>query len=172
MKDRAWPETLCPALCPLPQPTDGLPAPTHTEQPGAPCARLLDIRLGTTLVAGGGEIYKTSGKIGAVLLDAPNIAPETALRRGSAYISGMRRHRSHGRIRSLPMSGAEGHATFAEILRGLRQRAGLSQAALAKRADLSPRSIKSLESGAHQPYFDTLQRLARALDLSESLHQQ
>src|SRR2546421_641724 len=70
------------------------------------------------------------------------------------------------------MSDGPGDQTFAALLRSLRRRAGLSQAALARRAELNPRSIKYLEGGARQPYPDTLRRLAVALGLSEAERRQ
>jgi LuxR family maltose regulon positive regulatory protein len=54
------------------------------------------------------------------------------------------------------------------MLRRHRQRAGLSQAALAERASLSAAAIAALELGQRrQPHPHTLRRLAAALDLDE-----
>jgi transcriptional regulator with XRE-family HTH domain len=47
-----------------------------------------------------------------------------------------------------------------------RRRAGLSQNALAKAAGLSQPTILRLEEGASFPALDTLERIARALDVS------
>src|SRR5262245_9533876 len=47
---------------------------------------------------------------------------------------------------------------FGEVLAELRRAADLSRAALAERAELSPRSIRNLEGGVHQPYADTIRR--------------
>ena len=57
--------------------------------------------------------------------------------------------------------------TFANQLRRLRQRAGLSQASLAERAALSAAAIGALERGERRrPYPQTLQLLASALSLT------
>jgi transcriptional regulator with XRE-family HTH domain len=47
-------------------------------------------------------------------------------------------------------------------LRGARQRAGLSQAALAQRAGTSQATVSAYESGRKQPSVDTLSRLLAA----------
>ena len=62
----------------------------------------------------------------------------------------------------------DGHAaTFGEQLRLFRLRAGLSQTALAERANLSPAAVTALERGARgSPYPQTLGALAEALRLS------
>jgi non-specific serine/threonine protein kinase len=62
----------------------------------------------------------------------------------------------------------DGHAaTFGEQLRRFRLRAGLSQTALAERANLSPATVTALERGARgSPYPQTLGALAEALQLS------
>jgi transcriptional regulator with XRE-family HTH domain len=54
-------------------------------------------------------------------------------------------------------------ATFAELLAGLRVRAGLSQYALARRSGLSREALSRLEAGQRTPTWDTVQRLALAL---------
>lgn len=57
--------------------------------------------------------------------------------------------------------------TFAALLRGHRQAAGLSQEALAGRAGLSVRGISDLERGRRRaPYRDTIRLLADALGLT------
>jgi LuxR family maltose regulon positive regulatory protein len=59
-------------------------------------------------------------------------------------------------------------ATFGSMLRRHRQRAGLSQAALAERASLSAAAVAALELGQRrQPHPQTLRRLAEALNLDE-----
>ena len=59
-------------------------------------------------------------------------------------------------------------ATFADLLRQYRQRAGLTQEELAERADLSAHGISSLERGVRrQAYPHTVRTLATALGLSE-----
>src|SRR5262245_20773999 len=59
-------------------------------------------------------------------------------------------------------------ATFAELLRLYRQRAGLTQEELAERAGLSAHGISALERGVRrQAYPHTVRALASALGLSE-----
>jgi predicted ATPase/DNA-binding XRE family transcriptional regulator len=55
--------------------------------------------------------------------------------------------------------------TFADLIRRHRNVAGLTQEALAERAGLSVYGIQKLERGVTNPYRDTAQRLADALDL-------
>lgn len=57
-------------------------------------------------------------------------------------------------------------AAIAETIRALREDAGLSQAAVAARAGLTPPSIEEVESGEHEPTYGTMRRLARGLGLS------
>src|SRR5690242_18608597 len=61
--------------------------------------------------------------------------------------------------------GAGARPTFGDLVRRYRERAGLSQEALAERAGLSPRGLLYLERGVRRPYPDTLRRLADALSL-------
>jgi predicted ATPase/DNA-binding XRE family transcriptional regulator len=56
-------------------------------------------------------------------------------------------------------------ASFPGLLRGYRLTAGLTQEILAERAGVSVRSLQALESGAHRPLKDTVQRLIAALGL-------
>ncbi len=66
-----------------------------------------------------------------------------------------------------PDQGADAGAPLGSVLRRWRQRAGLSQAALAERASLSAAAIAALEQGQRrQPYPHTLRQLARALELN------
>jgi peptidoglycan hydrolase-like protein with peptidoglycan-binding domain/transcriptional regulator with XRE-family HTH domain len=51
-----------------------------------------------------------------------------------------------------------------ELLRQLREQAGLTQAMLAERAGLSERAISDIERGQKQPRKETLRRLASALE--------
>jgi DNA-binding NarL/FixJ family response regulator/DNA-binding XRE family transcriptional regulator len=61
----------------------------------------------------------------------------------------------------------EQEATFGQRLRFLRVRAGLSQAALADRAGLTPAAVAALERGVRRsPYPHTLSVLADALQLT------
>ncbi len=55
---------------------------------------------------------------------------------------------------------------FADVLRQLRERAGLSQEALAAKSGLDRTYISLLERGQRQPTLKTLARLAEALDTS------
>jgi transcriptional regulator with XRE-family HTH domain len=55
---------------------------------------------------------------------------------------------------------------FADVLRQLRERAGLSQEALATKSGLDRTYISLLERGQRQPTLKTLARLAEALDTS------
>jgi transcriptional regulator with XRE-family HTH domain len=56
--------------------------------------------------------------------------------------------------------------TFAETLRELRERAGLTQAALAERSALSIGSVRNYEQGLREPYWAAVFRLAKALGVS------
>src|SRR5689334_373237 len=53
-----------------------------------------------------------------------------------------------------------------DVLRQHRLDAGLSQEALAERAQVGLRSIQGIERGERRPHRGTLQRLVRALGLS------
>lgn len=66
------------------------------------------------------------------------------------------------------MSGTQ-QETFGDLLRRLRQAAGLTQEELAERAAMSPRGISDLERGARRaPRRDTIIQLARALALDDA----
>jgi predicted ATPase/transcriptional regulator with XRE-family HTH domain/Tfp pilus assembly protein PilF len=66
------------------------------------------------------------------------------------------------RVADLPLG-----ASFGELLRQFRQRAGLTQEELAERANVSVRAISDLERGAKQtPHRTTVALLASALSLS------
>lgn len=62
-------------------------------------------------------------------------------------------------------TSAEGKRAFAELLRRHRLAADLTQEALADRAVMSERTIRSLERGENRPQKDTARRLAAALGL-------
>jgi transcriptional regulator with XRE-family HTH domain len=64
------------------------------------------------------------------------------------------------------MEASEQHSNFGEVLRRLRQEAGLSQAGLAGAADTSLRQIHRYERGEQQPALDVGQRLAAALGVT------
>lgn len=55
---------------------------------------------------------------------------------------------------------------FGMVLRGFRERAGLSQSALARRAGLDPSFVNRLESGQRGADRAVAEGLARALDLN------
>ena len=57
---------------------------------------------------------------------------------------------------------------FGEVVRGLRLQQGLSQAALAERADLHRNYVGAVERGERSIGLVKTQRLARALGLSMS----
>ncbi len=57
-------------------------------------------------------------------------------------------------------------ATFAEKLSGILEERGISQHLLGKRAALTQASISMLRSGTREPSWDTVQRIALALDVS------
>lgn len=57
--------------------------------------------------------------------------------------------------------------TFAAALQRLRQGAGLSQRALAKRCGLTPAYLSLLEGGRRMPERGTVERLGTALDLDD-----
>ena len=60
------------------------------------------------------------------------------------------------------------YSSFGALLKRYRQAAGLSQEALAARADLSARAISDLERGINRtPRYDTLELLMGALSLPE-----
>jgi len=60
--------------------------------------------------------------------------------------------------------GAGLNRAFGRVLRALRERAGLSQEALAIRSGLHRTYISILERGKRSPTLDTIAVLARALD--------
>src|SRR5919108_3592886 len=55
---------------------------------------------------------------------------------------------------------------FKERLRAARDLRGYSQGALAERAQMPPTSIAHFEAGSRKPSFETLRRLANALDVT------
>ena len=63
----------------------------------------------------------------------------------------------------LPCLARRPRASFAQRLRAHRIAAGLSRAALARKAGLARRAIATLERGEHRPQRGTLRRLAEAL---------
>jgi transcriptional regulator with XRE-family HTH domain len=56
--------------------------------------------------------------------------------------------------------------TFAERLRELRERAGLTQAQLAEASGLPIGSIRNYEQGQREPYWNVVFQLAAALGVS------
>src|SRR5262245_46152789 len=61
--------------------------------------------------------------------------------------------------------GGNDMATFAEKLKQLREKAGMSQGELAERAGLTRQAVSRLEGADNEPGWRTVQRLARALGL-------
>ena len=57
-------------------------------------------------------------------------------------------------------------ATFAERLRELRERAGLTQQQLADASGLPVGSLRNYEQGQREPYWQVVFRLAAALGVS------
>lgn len=53
--------------------------------------------------------------------------------------------------------------TTGDRLREIRQRRGLSQNALAVKAELHPSSVSRIECGRHEPTLETLRALAAVL---------
>lgn len=62
-------------------------------------------------------------------------------------------------------SGRDLNSAFADVLRQLREQAGLSQEALATKSGLDRTYISLLERGLRQPTLKTLDRLAGALNI-------
>lgn len=56
--------------------------------------------------------------------------------------------------------------TFSQRLKSLRQRAGLTVYALAKKSKVSKQAISRLESGENQPSWETVRKLATALGVT------
>jgi transcriptional regulator with XRE-family HTH domain len=61
---------------------------------------------------------------------------------------------------------AEERGYFAECLKALRDRAGLSQPELAKRACIGVSTLRQFEYGMREPTYGTLVKLAEALGVS------
>ena len=55
---------------------------------------------------------------------------------------------------------------FSERLKAVRERRGMSQADLAKKAGLQPTAISHFETGTRSPSFDNLRKLTDALNVS------
>src|SRR3712207_6725635 len=67
---------------------------------------------------------------------------------------------------------AESSASFGALLRHFRERAGLTQEALAEQARLTPGAIGTLERGERrQPYPQTIRALSVALNLDAEQHE-
>src|SRR3954465_6025806 len=64
------------------------------------------------------------------------------------------------------MEGSDDETHFGEVIRRLRQEAGLSQAGLAAAAGVHQRQINRYESGDQQPALDGARRLAVALGVT------
>lgn len=59
-------------------------------------------------------------------------------------------------------------AAFARNLRAAREKAGLSQEALAERAGMHRNAVALLEAGKRDPRVSTVAKLAKALGISAS----
>jgi transcriptional regulator with XRE-family HTH domain len=68
------------------------------------------------------------------------------------------------------MPGME-ESPFAELLRRQREKAGLTQYALAKLSGLSRATLSALELGTREPSWETVQRLAAALKVDYEMFQ-
>ena len=55
---------------------------------------------------------------------------------------------------------------FAVRLKAVRERRGMSQAELAKKAGLQPTAVSHFETGTRSPSFDNLRKLTDALNVS------
>ena len=53
-----------------------------------------------------------------------------------------------------------------EVLKELREKQGVTQRAIAVRADLTPAHYCAIESGQSNPLWGTMRRIAKALDVS------
>lgn len=56
--------------------------------------------------------------------------------------------------------------SFGEVLLALRQKAGLSQTALAEKAGTSQKAISFWEEGKREPSFSNIQKLCQALGVT------
>jgi tetratricopeptide (TPR) repeat protein/transcriptional regulator with XRE-family HTH domain len=65
-----------------------------------------------------------------------------------------------------PVEGENRNSAFGTLLRGFREAAALSQASLARRAELTPQAISLQERGRRVPQLETVGRLAQALGLT------
>jgi transcriptional regulator with XRE-family HTH domain len=57
---------------------------------------------------------------------------------------------------------------FGNLLKGLREKRGVSQSKLAERAEFDHSYVSRLESGARMPTRDAVERLAEALNLEQT----
>jgi transcriptional regulator with XRE-family HTH domain len=55
---------------------------------------------------------------------------------------------------------------FGDILKSLREKAGLSQSELSRMTGVSQRSISGYEAGSNSPSWENVQKLAAALNVS------
>src|SRR3954463_15684990 len=67
---------------------------------------------------------------------------------------------------TMALEGSDPQPDFGEVIRRLRQEAGLSQAALAAAAGIHLRQIHRYESGEQQPALGVAQRMASALGVT------
>ena len=64
------------------------------------------------------------------------------------------------------MTSSAPSGAFPERLRSAREKRGLSQGELAKRAGFQASAISHFETGSRKPSFDNLRRLADALEVT------
>jgi transcriptional regulator with XRE-family HTH domain len=53
-------------------------------------------------------------------------------------------------------------------IKAARERLGLTQVELARRARITPRTVANIEAGRHAPHPNTLKSIKRALEAAES----
>lgn len=70
------------------------------------------------------------------------------------------------KIFPLGYTGFMAEKTFGEVLRRLREEAGLTQVQLAERAGLHRQAVVKLELGLREPAWATVKALCRALGVS------
>jgi transcriptional regulator with XRE-family HTH domain len=74
--------------------------------------------------------------------------------------------RKRGRVHDHPADLLAFRRHFGDRLRSLRHRAGLTQQALAERADLDKQVVSLIENAHQSPRLDTVKRIAHALGIS------
>jgi transcriptional regulator with XRE-family HTH domain len=64
-----------------------------------------------------------------------------------------------------PKRGLDPDAALGAAIRLLRERAGLTQAALAARVEIAPASISAIEAGQEEPTWGSLRRIASGVEV-------